>query len=90
MVKHNSFRSSGNAGKSFRNTATSEGIWSPFPGHHATMSAQGKPIDNWFVKGTQDQYDNFYGSKSFENISNRLSEIEKTSAWICLNKDLKV
>ena len=75
------FRSSGNAGKSFRKTGTSEGVWSPFPGHHATMSAQGTPIDNWFVKGTQDQYDNFYGSKSFENISKRLSEIEKSAAW---------
>jgi hypothetical protein len=75
------FKSSGNAGKDFRGTGTSEGIWSPFPGHHAQLSDDGRIIDSWFVKGNKNQYDNFYHSKSYEDISNRLNELEKSQMW---------
>ena len=81
-------RSSGNAGKSFRNQGSSEGLWSPFPGFHTTLNG-GRPVDNWFVKGTQNQYDNFYGSKSYEEISKKLSELEITNQWDMSNQGFK-
>lgn len=81
-------RSSGNANKDFRGLGSSEGIWSPFPGFHTTLNG-GKPVDNWFVKGTQNQYDNFYGSKSYEDISKKLSELEITNQWDMSNQGFK-
>jgi len=67
------YKSSGLAGKSGKGVGgTTEGMWQPFGGF-ANITHQGRPNKNWFIKSKD--YENFYGSKSFRDISGNLDKI---------------
>lgn len=63
------YKSSGLANKTGGGVGgTTEGMWQPYGGHANTPQS-----DNWFIK--DEGYEDFYGSKSFRDISGNLDRI---------------
>ena len=73
------YKSSGLAGKSGKGVkGTTQGLWQPYGGHTTLIHPQG-PVPEWFIKDAG--YENFYGSKSFEGIANRLDGLTKDAGF---------
>ncbi len=73
------YKSSGLAGKSGEGVkGTTQGLWQPYGGHATLIHPQG-PVPEWFIKDAG--YKNYYNSKSFRDISNRLDGLTKEAGF---------
>jgi hypothetical protein len=73
------YKSSGLAGKSGQGVkGTTQGLWQPYGGHATLLHPQG-PVHNWFIK--DHGYENFYNSKSFKDVANRLDDLTKEAGF---------
>lgn len=69
------YKSSGKAGKSGTGVGgTTEGLWQPYGGH-----ANIPNVKDWFIKDKG--YKDWYGSKSFRNISGNLDRLAVEGGW---------
>lgn len=69
------YKSSGKAGKSGAGVGgTTEGLWQPYGGH-----ANMPNVKDWFIKDKG--YKDWYGSKSFRNISGNLDRLAVEGGW---------
>lgn len=69
------YKSSGKAGKSGAGVGgTTEGLWQPYGGH-----ANIPNVKDWFIKDKG--YKDWYGSKSFRNISGNLDRLAVEGGW---------
>lgn len=69
------YKSSGKAGKSGAGVGgTTEGLWQPYGGHANIPS-----VEDWFIKDKG--YKDWYGSKSFRNISGNLDRLAVEGGW---------
>ena len=63
-----------------------EGLWQPFGGHANTM-INGNQTQNWFIKDAG--FADWYGSKSFRDISGNLDRIAAEEGWDMSKQILK-
>jgi len=76
------YKSSGKAGKSGAGVGgTTEGLWQPYGGH-----ANIPNVKDWFIKDKG--YKDWYGSKSFRNISGNLDRLAVEGGWDLSNQAL--
>lgn len=69
------YKSSGKAGKSGAGVGgTTEGLWQPYGGH-----ANIPTVKDWFIKDKG--YKDWYGSKSFRDISGNLDRLSVEGGW---------
>ena len=81
------YKSSGLAGKSGQGVnGTTQGLWQPYGGHATMLHPQG-PIDDWFIK--DGGYENFYNSKSYRDVANRLDDLAKEAGFDLSNQAYK-
>lgn len=74
------YKSSGKAGKSGSGVGgTTEGLWQPYGGH-----ANIPNVKDWFIKDKG--YKDWYGSKSFRDISGNLDRLAVEGGWDLSNQ----